>query len=79
MGKESSVVLIDLLPEAANNGEDHSEWLVETQHDRILFLTLSTTDGSLLDEEQLRSLTVIILYNSTKTLQCLLLLLYVGL
>jgi len=60
MGKDSSVILIDLLPVAANNEEDitHSEWIIETQIDRILFLTLSTTDGSPLKGEQLKTLTV---------------------
>ena len=64
IGKESSVLLIDLLPEAANSGQDttYPEWIIDTQHDRILFMTLSTADGSPLDEEQLQSLMVITLY-----------------
>ena len=55
--------LIDL--HDANEGETNArEWAIETeQKDRILILTISTTDGSPLDQEQLRSLMVSLFQN----------------
>ena len=63
MGKESSIILIDLpgTDNTYNNEDTYAEWTIETQIDRVLFLTLSTTDGSPLVDKQLQSLTVILI------------------
>ena len=64
MGKESSEIWIDLPEKASNNEEEiFYEWTIETQHDRILFITLSTTDGSLLNVEQLHQYLSVIIHD----------------
>jgi len=62
MGKESTVILIDLpgTVNTYNNKDTYAEWTIETQIDRVLFLTLSTTDRSPLVDKQFQSLTVIL-------------------
>lgn len=57
MGIENSIVLLDLPPDSKED-KNSFEWIIETEQDRILLITLSTTDGSQLKEDELKYLTV---------------------